>query len=318
MGRLIPVAAGLAMIVLEGAAAYSDCATTSVAAPLASRSLLLDGADTGSSLVVVGDRGHVLVSVDQGASWKQSTVPTRALLTAVDFAGATDGWAVGHDAVILRTRDGGATWRIVHCAPEEERPLLDVWFRDARNGIAVGAYGYFLETRDGGESWRSRFISDDDFHLNVLVPADPEGTRLFVAGEAGAIYRSDDAGRTWRALPSPYAGSWFGAVALDRDRLVLAGLKGHLFLSTDAGETWSRIATGVQSTLTGALRLDDGRLLLTGLEGVVLTLDSRTLKSRLDRLAARPALAGALGLADRSVLLFGQPGVLRHRTGGVD
>lgn len=318
MGRLIPVAAGLAMIVLEGAAAYSDCAATSVAAPLASRSLLLDAADTGSSLVVVGDRGHVLVSVDQGASWKQSTVPTRALLTAVDFAGAKDGWAVGHDAVILRTRDGGATWRIVHCAPEEERPLLDVWFRDARNGIAVGAYGYFLETRDGGESWHSRFISDDDFHLNVLVPADPEGTRLFVAGEAGAIYRSDDAGRTWRALPSPYAGSWFGAVALDRDRLVLAGLKGHLFLSTDAGETWSRIATGVQSTLTGALRLDDGRLLLTGLEGVVLTLDSRTLKSRLDRLAARPALAGALGLADRSVLLFGQPGVLRHRTGGVD
>ena len=318
MGRLIPVAAGLAMIVLEGAATYADCAATSVAAPLASHSLLLDGTDTGGSLVVVGDRGHVLVSTDQGASWKQSTVPTRALLTAVDFVDVKDGWAVGHDAVILRTRDGGATWRIVHCAPEEERPLLDVWFRDAKDGFAVGAYGYFLETRDGGESWHSRFISDDDFHLNVLVPADPEGTRLFVAGEAGAIYRSDDAGLTWRALPSPYAGSWFGAVALDRDRLVLAGLKGHLFQSTDAGETWSRIATGVQSTLTGALRLDDGRLLLTGLEGVVLTLDPRTLKSRLDRLAARPALAGALGLADRSVLLFGQPGVFRHRAGGVD
>ena len=78
------MAAGLAMIVLEGAATYADCAATSVAAPLASRSLLLDGADTGSSLVVVGDRGHVLVSTDQGASWKQSTVPTRALLTAVE------------------------------------------------------------------------------------------------------------------------------------------------------------------------------------------------------------------------------------------
>ncbi|MCY4589012.1 MAG: YCF48-related protein [Alphaproteobacteria bacterium] len=318
MGRLVPVAAGLAMIVLEGAAAYADCAATSVAAPLASRSLLLDGADTGSSLVVVGDRGHVLVSADQGASWKQSTVPTRVLLTAVDFVDVKDGWAVGHDAVILRTRDGGATWRIVHCAPEEERPLLDVWFRDAKNGFAVGAYGYFLETRDGGETWHSRFISDDDFHLNVLVPADADGTRLFIAGEAGAIYRSDDAGRTWRALPSPYAGSWFGAVALDRDRLVLAGLKGRLFQSIDAGETWSRIATEVQSTLTGMLRLDDGRLLLTGLEGVILTLDPRSPESRLDRLAARPALAGALELANRSVLLFGQPGVLRHRTGGED
>ncbi len=318
MGWLIPAAAGLAMIVLEGAAASADCVAESGAAPLASRSLLLDGADTGSSLVVVGDRGHVLVSADDGATWNQSAVPTRVLLTAVDFAGEKDGWAVGHDAVILRTRDGGATWRIVHCAPEEERPLLDVWFRDAKAGFAVGAYGYFLETRDGGESWESRLISDDDFHLNVLVPADPDGTRMFIAGEAGAIYRSDDAGRTWQALPSPYAGSWFGAVALDRDRLVLAGLKGRLFQSTDAGETWSRIATDVPSTLTGMLRLDDGRLLLTGLEGVVITLDPRTLKSWLDRLPARPALAGALELADRSVLLYGQPGVLRHRTGGDD
>ena len=40
-------------------------------APLAIESLLLDGAVVGSRLVVVGERGHILVSADHGASWTQ-------------------------------------------------------------------------------------------------------------------------------------------------------------------------------------------------------------------------------------------------------
>ena len=56
-------------------------------------------------LVAVGDRGHVLVSADQGATWEQILVPTRAMLTAVAFADAKNGTAVGHDGVILATND---------------------------------------------------------------------------------------------------------------------------------------------------------------------------------------------------------------------
>ena len=65
-------------------------------------------------------------------------MPTRALLTAVHMHDERTGWAVGHDAVILRTRDGGETWSLVHEAPEEELPLLDVWFRDERTGSRSG------------------------------------------------------------------------------------------------------------------------------------------------------------------------------------
>ena len=145
-------------------------AAEAVKAPLAVESLLLDGAVAGSRLVVVGERGHILVSTDDGASWTQAEVPTRVLLTAVHMHDEHTGWAVGHDAVILRTGDGGETWTLVHQAPEEELPLLDVWFRDERTGFAVGAYGYFLATEDGGETWTPRTISEDDFHLNALVP----------------------------------------------------------------------------------------------------------------------------------------------------
>ena len=278
-------------------------------APLAATSLLLDAAMAGARIVVVGQRGHILVSNDNGASWKQTRVPTRALLTAVHMHDENTGWAVGHDAVILRTDDGGDTWRLMHRAPEEERPLLDVWFRDKDNGFAVGAYGYFLATRDGGKTWTSRAISKDDFHLNEIVPAGAE--RLYMAAEAGVAYRSDDGGNTWHELRSPYTGSWYGALVLDEDRMLLLGLRGHLFLSEDGGESWTQVATGTTATLTDAVRLPSGVVLLAGLEGVLLTSRDGGRTVSTTRLASRQGISSVLALADGTVLLTGEFGVRR-------
>ena len=323
-------------------------AEEAVEAPLAIESLLLDGAAVGSRLVVVGERGHILVSTDDGVSWTQAEVPTRALLTAVHMHDERTGFTVGHDAVILRTGDGGATWTLVHQAPEEELPLLDVWFRDERTGFAVGAYGYFLATDDGGETWTARTISEDDFHLNALVPvvgaalqpekSEPDRTgshqpqkrtartgvrgtgsesnraesqRLYIAAEAGIAYRSDDGGATWRELPSPYAGSWFGGLALDENRVLLAGLRGHLFRSGDGGDTWTEVVTGIQATLTGAIRLPSGSILITGLEGSVLTSDDDGHSVTARRLPSREGISAALPLAGGGVLLIGEFGVER-------
>jgi hypothetical protein len=108
-------------------------------ASLASRSLLLGVSNTGKHLIAVGDRGNVVVSND-GENWAQVQVPVRATLTAVEFADQNNGWAVGHDAVILHTKDGGKTWQLQNFAPELERPFLDVLFTDASRGMALGAY----------------------------------------------------------------------------------------------------------------------------------------------------------------------------------
>lgn len=117
-----------------GAAETPAASERSMPARLAARSLLLDAADRPGLAVAVGERGHVLVSRDGGASWTQAEAPTRALLTGVFLHDGRLGWAVGHDGTILRTRDGGVTWQRVRYAPEEERPLLGVWFRDESRG----------------------------------------------------------------------------------------------------------------------------------------------------------------------------------------
>ncbi len=293
----------------------------SVEAPLASRSLLLDGVVVGARIVAVGERGHILLSDDHEQSWRQAQVPTRATLTAVFFHDENLGWAVGHDAIILRTRDGGENWQRVHHAPEEERPFLDVWFSDAENGFAIGAYGFFLSTTDGGDTWSSReigggddlaeghdvFVEGGDFHLNHIARSSTG--RLYIAAEAGTIYRSDDGGQTWISLPSPYHGSFFATLPMQKDAILLFGLRGHMYRSENAGESWEQVETSTQAMLTDGLRLKDGVIIVVGLAGTLLVSQDGGRRFNLRQQADRQGLATVVQTDEGSLILIGEFGV---------
>ena len=300
--------------------------------PLASQSLLLDLALAGGRIVAVGERGHVLLSDDQGATWRQAkSVPTRAMLTAVFFADAQYGWAVGHDETIINTVDGGETWTRSHFAPEAQQPLLDLWFANRVSGIAVGAYGAYFTTNDGGRHWASaRFVAppavpkagapasaDDepppDYHLNRIVGV---GNRLYVAAEGGQLYRSDDRGARWRALPSPYEGSFFGLVPIRGDGLLAFGLRGHLFRSADAGETWHELDSHTTAMLTDGVAINDLRVVIGGLAGVLLVSgdagETFKLTQQDDRKGVSALLPGPAG----TVIVAGEGGVRTIQLGG--
>jgi photosystem II stability/assembly factor-like uncharacterized protein len=232
------------------------------------RLLLVDAAHRGSRVVAVGDRGYIVLSDDNGKTWRRARSPAAPLLTAVEFLDATKGWAVGHDSVILATADGGETWTQQFSAPAEQRPLLDVLFVDANVGYAIGAYGAFYETADGGRSWNARKVIEDDKHLNAFIRL-PEG-RLLILGEAGTILLSRDAGKTWSALNSPYKGSLFGGLVADDGAVLAFGLRGRIFRSTDAGATWKVVDNPSVATLMGGSRLPDGALVIAGNGGTVL------------------------------------------------
>ena len=278
-------------------------------APLVERSLFLDGAAIGDLMIVVGERGHILVSRDAGENWIQADVPTRVTLTGVHLQDPSRAWAVGHDATILRSSDGGLRWETVFAAPEQQRPLLDLWFENAEHGFAIGAYGLFLETRDGGDTWRPRRVIDDDRHLNHITGSPSTG--LYIAGEAGLLLRSDNGGTGWQALPSPYAGSLFGTLPLDEQRVYLFGLRGHLFASDDGGNSWRAVATGTQNLITGAIRVDAGGILFTAMGGTLLRGENAASGLRSFQRMDRLGISGALGAGQGALVVFGEFGVER-------
>jgi photosystem II stability/assembly factor-like uncharacterized protein len=282
----------------------------------ASQNLLIDAAHAGKRLVVVGDRGHILFSDDQGNTWTQARVPTRQLLTAVFFLDDKRGWAVGHDAQILASSDGGATWSKQFEDLAREAPLLDVVVLDAQHGFAVGAYGALLETTNGGQQWQDvaeRLDNPDQLHLNGIAQVRDAG--LFIVGEQGGMFRSADNGQTWAKVEGPYEGSLFGVIGTGQPHTLLAyGLRGNLFRSTDFGDSWQPIelkATRgtLEFGLASATLLDDGTVVMVGNGGSVLrSADGGQTFSVYNR-ADRIALAGVSGLANGGLLLVGQGGV---------
>lgn len=238
----------------------------------ADSSLLLDIAITPSRAVAVGEYGHVLLSQDR-QHWEQTEdVPVRATLTAVDFVGHK-GWAVGHDAAVIHSGDGGQTWSLQHWDPEWqlEHPLLDVHFSDSRTGFAIGAFGYFLRTTNGGEDWEQRILTGDediDWHLNSMT--ETADGMLFIAAEAGHAYRSWDQGQTWEMVRFPYEGSMFGVLNPRGNELLAYGLRGHILESTDHGSTWQSVPTATEAGIMGGRVLDDGTVVLVGSKGIVL------------------------------------------------
>jgi photosystem II stability/assembly factor-like uncharacterized protein len=295
-----------ALVLVSGSFAHPEI-EYAPRAPLAQRSLLLDVCVAGVRMVTVGERGHILLSDDNGTSWRQANVPTVATLTGVFFENRRLGWAVGHDAVILKTLDGGENWTRVHYAPEQECPLLDVFFLDEKTGFAIGAYGLFLETMDGGDTWSARSISQDDWHLNHM--AESAGGRLYIAAESGTIYRSDDKGKSWISLPSPYQGSFFGTLPLTNDALLLFGLRGNLFRSEDAGDSWSRITTNTKATLTEAKKLADGTIIVVGLGATFLVSRDGGHTFLVSQQAHRKGFSAVLQDTDNSVITVGENGI---------
>ena len=242
--------------------------------PMTSRNLLLDVVKAGDHYVAVGDRGGIIISND-GKSWNQVPVPVRAALTAVTFADDTHGWAVGHDAAIVATTDGGKTWKRQHFQPDLEKPLLDVLFLDANTGFAVGAYGLLLGTTDGGATWadvEAPAIRADEVHFNALVKLN--NGSLFIAGEAGMLALSSDAGKTWTKLKSPYDSSLFGALPVGDKGAIIFGLRGNVFLCNDVtapkGPLWTKVDTHSVASMFGGTTLPDGSLAMVGLNGTIL------------------------------------------------
>lgn len=291
------------------------------------RTLLLDAASKDGTRILVGEHGLIFVSKDN-SPWQTIKLPITVTLTAVFLQNRNLGWVVGHDAVIFRTDNGGKTWTQVYAAPDQEAPLLDLWFRDEKFGIAIGAYGLYLKTMDGGITWAHEKMqvtglkdmntnsdedhSDDlakyyDLHLNAIGQSD-DG-KMYIVAEAGRIYRSDNQGDNWQELPSPYAGSLFGILPLQEDTLLVFGLRGHLFRSDDAGKTWDKIETHTHELLTNGIRLHDGKIMIVGMGGTVLSSNDQGRSFSINKLGHRNSYSAVIENSDGRLILVGDHGM---------
>lgn len=341
-------AAGVCARAGDASKAYSGSEMLDLPARMSSvadQRLITGIARAGDRLVAVGQRGHIVHSSDGGRLWVQAMVPVRTDLTAVRFVDDSIGYATGHDGVVLGTRDGGLSWtRLLDgrqanalvldqmqqrtAAPDAsdadrklldearrnaeagpDKPFLDLHFHGPSQGFVVGAYGLVLRTADGGKRWESWFDRVDNPGLLSIYAICASRGATYAAGEAGLLLKLDADGQRFRALTSPYKGSFFGVVATSAGVLAF-GMRGNAFLSVDEGQTWQPVDTGLPASIVSGAVAANGTVALVDQGGnIVFSIDGGR---HFTRSGLRPQMPlAAVAFSSNASLVMGGPRGLR-------
>lgn len=267
--------------------------------PKAKTSTMLDVARVGQRMVAVGERGHVLYSDDESASWTQAKVPFRRMLTALVFLNDRKGIAVGHESTILVTEDGGETWAVM---------LDGMAFKRKDNKAAIGrAEEALVESEDALAAIEAQIdaqgssddldleleeaefaLEDAEFALEDAQFAADEAPiptplmdvffvdeqRGWAVGAFGLILQTQDGGKNWENISDRLGNSegfHLNAITGSSDgKLFAAAEAGVVFRSVDAGATWDLLETGFPGSLFGATyNSAAGSVMVFGMESAI-------------------------------------------------
>jgi photosystem II stability/assembly factor-like uncharacterized protein len=149
---------------------------------------LIDVSYIDSQIIIVGESGKILRSIDDSESFSTITSGTTEDLNAVSFADKNHGIIVGNNGVLLKSTNGGNSWNSINLGIDTD--LLDVHFIDTNNGIISGEGGLVIGTTDGGLSWFASRVPYTYDLYGVTLASNEKG---IVVGEYGAILSTDNA-----------------------------------------------------------------------------------------------------------------------------
>ncbi len=192
-------------------------------------------ASSDKALLVVGNHGLVLRSVDAGTTWSRQELPGWPSL--IDIAACPNGQfaALATEGQVLVSADDGQTWTANQIQTEESPQGITC---DPQNRLwVVGSFTTIIVSDDAGQNWEDHSIGDDTI-LTTIQFIDAEHAMIF--GEFGFNVHSADGGETW--IPgAPLPDEFYPQDAYFRDLNTgwVAGLAGQILHTADGGQTWA-------------------------------------------------------------------------------
>ncbi len=232
-----------------------------VVAPLASVALL------GATFASADARTSASTSASTARShftWKDVSTGIDEQYRGLDPVNRRVAWVSGENGSVLRTTNGGRTWKDVSPAGTVGMAFRDVEAKNARHAsvlaIGTGTDSRIYTTGSGGRHWRLAFVNHapNAFydcmafwpgHRNGLAVSDPVDGKF-------RLVRTRDGGHSWHRVPSAgmppavdgefaFAASGTCLVTAGRSTVYLAsgGAASRIFHSADRGRRW-RVTDG--------------------------------------------------------------------------
>jgi len=238
--------------------------------------------------------------------------PVLAVLETADFHSLAfspenpDVVFFGHHNGVMRSDDGGRTWRPVVARPNFDAMALAVHPAVPRR-IYVAGHNIFMVSPDGGASWQPVWhnLPYDDIHGFALSPRDPNRLYAFVIGHG--LFISTDGGVSWTRLSTALPQDVMSLAAAGGEPEVLfAGSMGSGVLkSEDGGRTWRPSSNGLGSRRVMALGVNpaDQRVVYAGTDDGLYRSDDGGATWRRLPFPGRNAAAVAVSPAGPNVVL---------------
>ena len=172
-----------------------------------------------NAIWVSGSKGWVGRSANGGQDWTFMQVPGYETLDfrtlyAIDSNNAIIANA-GSPAYILRTTDGGTSWKQVYKNTDSAAFIDGIDFWNNKHGIIHGdpinGHMLLLYTKDGGKTWKERKNSPKMGEGEASFAASGTVINCFlhgavvlaVGGKTSKLFFSRSRGRRWRSIPTP-------------------------------------------------------------------------------------------------------------------
>ena len=199
-------------------------------------------------------------------------------------------WQPGADRGIYRTNDGGKSWKLLlhpsdsaqavdlSIDPTNPRVLYAAFWHHQRTPWQVrsgGTTGGIWKSTDGGDSWTKLGGGIPNFvgKIGVAVsPANPDRVYAVVEADSGGVFRSDDAGKTFRRVNEDRllrARAWYytNIIADPNNADVVYVLNAPITKSIDGGRTFAPLRALHGDNHALWINPRDSRVMINGNDG---------------------------------------------------
>ncbi|MFF0066089.1 WD40/YVTN/BNR-like repeat-containing protein [Streptomyces sp. NPDC005279] len=196
-------------------------------------------------------------AVGKGPSWSLKDTGTDVRFRGLAAVSRKTAWVAGSKGTVLRTADGGRSWRNVSPPGAGELEFRDIEAFDGRRAVVLaigeGEASRVFRTEDGGSSWTESFRNTDTKAFYDCITFFDSRHGLAMSDPVDGKYRilsTGDGGASWKVLPT--AGM---PAALPGEAAFAAG--GQCLVSSGSKDVW--LATGGGATARVLHSADRGR-----------------------------------------------------------
>lgn len=225
----------------------------------------------------------MFVTRDKGRSWQETRIyrssdfgTGRPEFLSIRFSDKKRGYVIGSvlkksgdeevvvDSLLMRTEDGGETWRRLNVPTKTELFHLD--FDGNSHGWIVGDEGIILHTTDEGNTWRKQTSGTVNTLYNIDFRDKTDG---YAVGKGGTILRTENGGASWERVESNFRETLMRVDFADDKNGWIVGYGGNILRSADRGKTWVRQESNTRARLFG-LYMDKKYGWAVGASGLIL------------------------------------------------